>query len=55
VHIGLGGKVPARHRIGVDGCVLVNPTCPMVAIQHADRLLDHPVNTDGNCSINDRR
>ena len=50
VHIRLRGKVPARHRIAVDGRVLVNPTCAMVAVQHADRLLDHPVNAGGNAA-----
>jgi predicted dinucleotide-binding enzyme len=55
MHIRLRGKVPARHRIAVDGRILVDPTCPMVAVQHADRLLDKPVNAGGKRGINYRR
>jgi hypothetical protein len=55
MHIRLRGKVPARHRIAVDGRILVDPTCPMVAVQHADRLLDQPVNAGGKRGINHRR
>ena len=54
MHIGLGGKIRPRHRIRVDRRVLVDPTCAMVAVQHADRLLDYTVNTGSERGINDR-